>query len=191
MRPLKRKPGESDVDYAARTEKAREADRARQRKYYAAHKEAQRERCRKYHQDNKGTIKTRQREYYEVNKERLQQYGREYIAANKEAIKEYKQSPQGRAADARRKVKRKRQLNAYTLSPEQKHRIDEIRMNCPDGMHVDHKWPLCKGGIDHPLNLTYLSAEENLAKSGGLHRNMLPPIELAPGCFIEMPDLLL
>jgi hypothetical protein len=71
MRPLKQKPGESDASFAARTEKAKEADRARQRKHYAAHKEAQRERCRKYYQDNKKAIKTRQREYYETNKEKL------------------------------------------------------------------------------------------------------------------------
>ena len=136
MRPLKRKPGESDEAYVARTEKAREADRARQRKHYWAHREAQNERCRKHYQDNKQAIQARQREYYEANKDQLRQYSREYARENREAVREYKQSPKGRAADARKKVKRKRQLNAYPLSSEQKRQVDEIRMNCPAGMQI-------------------------------------------------------
>lgn len=40
-----------------------------------------------------------------------------------------------------------------------------IYANCPQGWTVDHIVPMCKGGQHHPMNLQYMTLEENLKKS--------------------------
>jgi len=39
-----------------------------------------------------------------------------------------------------------------------------IYQNCPLGWTVDHIVPMCKGGNHHPMNVQYMTLEENLQK---------------------------
>jgi len=39
-----------------------------------------------------------------------------------------------------------------------------IYRNCPPGWTVDHIVPMCKGGMHHPMNVQYMTLEENLKK---------------------------
>lgn len=43
--------------------------------------------------------------------------------------------------------------------------IAEFYYNCPPGMHVDHIYPLKKGGLHSIENLQYLTASENAKKA--------------------------
>jgi 5-methylcytosine-specific restriction endonuclease McrA len=54
------------------------------------------------------------------------------------------------------------------ISDEEKKAIKEFYENCPEGYHVDHFIPLCKGGKHRLGNLQYLTAHENLAKGAKL-----------------------
>ena len=88
-------------------------------------------------------------------------------------------------------IKRRRQENAYPLSPEQKQACDQFYFNCPEGHQVDHIFPLAKGGIHHPWNLQTLTAEENLSKRDRVAPNTSPLLELAPGCLVPLPLILI
>lgn len=200
---------------------AREADLKRGKAYREANKEyikeyskawwdANKEHTKEYREANKEHIKERNKAYREANKERLREYIKTYRETNKERIakynaayqetnkerikeytKEYHKSPKGRASSARFKATRKRQIAKYKPTQSEKIAIDQIRINVPDGHHVDHIYPLAKGGLEHPWNLQHLTAEENIAKKDKVMPNTPPLVELVPGGFIPLPDFLI
>jgi 5-methylcytosine-specific restriction endonuclease McrA len=73
-----------------------------------------------------------------------------------------------------RENKARRRLTIANVSsddPEIRKQLQEIYANRPDGYHVDHIIPLSKGGLHHPDNLQYLTAEENLKKGSKIPEN--------------------
>lgn len=50
-----------------------------------------------------------------------------------------------------------------------KDNIKKFYVNCPEGYHVDHIIPLCKGGKHHVSNLQYLTPEQNREKGRSLN----------------------
>lgn len=63
---------------------------------------------------------------------------------------------------ARRRARKKNQTPK--LSREEKNKLQEFYLNCPNGYEVDHIIPLAKGGLHHPDNLQILSKTENRKK---------------------------
>ena len=62
----KQRKDESDADYAVRAERAKEARREQNRKYYEANKEAVNERIRRYREANREAIRERKAKHYEA-----------------------------------------------------------------------------------------------------------------------------
>jgi len=150
------------------TEEERKAKRAAYYKaYYEANKEEVAAQHKAYHENNKEKISARKKAYYEANKEEIAAYRK----ANKEKIAAYqKANPEVGAAGARKY--RSTKLKAYV--PRCSHwedvekqlvgRREELRATTGITYHIDHIYPLSKGGIDHPSNYQLLSPEENLSK---------------------------
>jgi hypothetical protein len=46
--------------------------------------------------------------------------------------------------------------------------IKQIYKSCPNGWHVDHIYPISKGGLHCCANLQHLSAEDNLKKGANI-----------------------
>jgi len=67
---------------------------------------------------------------------------------------------------ARRRAKKKNQTP--DLTQEEKNKIKEIYLKCPEGYEVDHIIPISKGGLHHPNNLQILSITENRKKHNKL-----------------------
>lgn len=81
--------------------------------------------------------------------------------------KKYLKSDKGKIAIKRRGAIRSRRHRdlSKNLTPEEKEQIRDFYAKRPEGYHVDHIIPLCKGGKHHVSNLQYLTAEENFKKS--------------------------
>ncbi len=61
--------------------------------------------------------------------------------------------------------RRARMLNQTPkMTEEDKKKLQEFYLNCPNGHEVDHIIPLAKGGLHHPDNLQILSRTENRKK---------------------------
>jgi len=63
---------------------------------------------------------------------------------------------------ARRRARKRNQTPE--LSEEEKNKLQEFYLNCPNGYEVDHIIPLAKGGLHHPDNLQILTKTENRKK---------------------------
>ena len=136
---------------------------AQKKAYYEANKEKESA----YRKANKEKIAARKKAYYEANKEEIAAYRK----ANKEKIAAYqKANPEVGAAGARKY--RSTKLKAYVprcshwegVEKQMVGRREELRAATGITYHIDHIYPLSKGGIDHPSNYQLLSPEENLSK---------------------------
>ena len=60
----------------------------------------------------------------------------------------------------------KRRANKLNQTPPwfDEEAVKQFYINCPKGYHVDHIYPLNKGGLHSLENLQYLEASENIAK---------------------------
>ena len=76
----------------------------------------------------------------------------------------YYKSEKGRAIMNSNSAKRKALMGSQNISNYYAKEIREIYRKCPKGCHVDHIYPLSKGGLHVPWNLQYLTAEENMRK---------------------------
>jgi hypothetical protein len=63
---------------------------------------------------------------------------------------------------ARRRARIKNQTPK--LNDEEKTKLQEYYLNCPEGHEVDHIQPIAKGGLHHPDNLQILTKSENRKK---------------------------
>ena len=173
----------------------RERDKQRARGRRRANPEMFKESFSRYYQNNKEAIRKQQSRYYQDNKEAVRKYNSRYYQDNKEAIRKhnsaYSRTPKGKAVWIRSQAMRRRQIAKYRLTQSEKFAVDQFRMNAPNGYHVDHVYPLAKGGLEHPWNLQYLTAEENLKKKDKVLPNTAPLVELVPGGYIPLPDFLI
>ncbi len=135
-----------------------------------------REYRREYNQKNRQKIKLRCSEYHAKNRESRNAKSREYRDANRQYMRQLwsryaKNNPDKNAA----KGARYRAMKAQVPQPNsiiEKMMIDNYyedakRLTKETGIphHVDHIWPISKGGPHLPWNLRVIPASENSAKS--------------------------
>ena len=124
-----------------------------------------------YREANKEKIAAQKKAYRGANKEKIAARWKTYSEANKEKIAAYqKANPEVYAAASRKRKATK--LKAYV--PRCSHwedvekqlvgRREELRATTGITYHIDHIYPLSKGGIDHPSNYQLLLPEENISK---------------------------
>lgn len=123
----------------------------------------------KYRNKNRLKLNKRSQEKRKENPDKYKKYSANWRKNNLESCAErqrrYRKNNRGKcnAETAKYRASKKQ----ATLSEHNK-RLQEIYINCPKGMHVDHIIPLngkevC--GLHVPWNLQYLTAEENIKKS--------------------------
>lgn len=126
----------------------------------------------KYRQKHVAQEKIQKRKYYLDNIIQRIEYHKKYNQKNIEHIraqgKRYRQRNRARhlAATIKRKAA-KLQRTPKWLTKEQLQQIIDFYINCPEGMTVDHIYPLqgrYVSGLHHPDNLQYLTPKENCVK---------------------------
>lgn len=150
--------------------------------YYQNHKQAIAE----YLKDNKESIAVTKAEWGENNKESIAVTTAEYYQNNKEVYAKARadRTPEEIEAEVKRAAEWRRnnrgKCNAYTnayqlakkqrtVIPSQLPTIQEFYINCPEGYHIDHVYPI-KGrdgscGLHVIANLQILTASDNLKKN--------------------------
>ena len=117
--------------------------------------------------------KLKSNEYYEQNKDKVLDQRRKYCDENRDKIYErdrmYKQTPAGKAAIRRVKLKRRSSDQEFfeSMTHEEHaefYRISEYFHPLVE-THVDHVIPVALGGTSHPSNLAVLTAHENVIKN--------------------------
>tara|TARA_R110000796_G_scaffold174736_1_gene291737 strand:- start:104 stop:787 length:684 start_codon:yes stop_codon:yes gene_type:complete len=133
-----------------------EANKDRIEAYYEANKEKISERMSAYYEANKDRIDERNKAYKEANKEKTNERGSRYRAMKHNAIPKFLRNCE---------VEKKRLQDTYKLSQ---------LFSKATGIehHVDHMWPLSKGGPHWSGNLQILTATENISKSDKLCKEL-------------------
>ena len=151
--------------YEANKEKRAAYDKA----YYEANKEKKAAYAKAYHEANKEKRAAYDKAWYEDNKEKRLAYGKAWNEANSEKVNERN--------SRRRALKVKAIPEHLRECPFEKNRIIQIYklrslMTEITGIehHVDHLWPLSKGGPHWSGNLQVIPASENLSKKDKLCR---------------------
>lgn len=156
----------------------KEAILEKKRAYVEANREVTLERQRAYHEANREAILERQRAYYEANKESISERQRAYRKANKESVA---------AGGAKRRAAKHDGIPDFLRDcPCEKRRIVDIYkmrklFTETTGVeyHVDHMWPLSKGGPHWSGNLQIIPARENLSKKDRVCRKTKATIKEA------------
>ena len=151
--------------------------------------------CRKQcHQENREKKSEYGKQYYQDNREKISEYAKQHRQENREYYSEYakqyhKKNRKKRAehrkqhyqdnvekytvySTKRRALKRDAVPDALLNCPIEKDRLDKTYklrslLSKATGVeyHVDHIWPLSKGGPHWSGNLQVITAKENLSKS--------------------------
>lgn len=125
---------------------------------------------------NKDQIAATARIYYQKNKEDRDYYNKNWTKLNKEKVQKIQRKWRQRHKDKINAKKAKRRATIYKQTPEITNQerwgiqalytiAQILSKSCDEGFHVDHIFPLSKGGLHCLDNLQVLSAEENLQKS--------------------------
>jgi len=181
--------------YAANRDRFRERNRA----WYAANRERKREYAREYYAANRDRLLEYSREYnrawYEANRDRRREYNRAWYEANRDHRREYHAANLDRWREyERRRRARKRAATVEKFSPADVYAWwDELgAYTCfwcdlpfaeGDSIHVDHVWPLSRGGHHAVRNLVPACERCNQAKHASL------PYEFAERAYRERLDL--
>jgi hypothetical protein len=155
-----------------------EQRRAIRKRYYETHHEQEKARVRKYHAENKHIS----RAWYDANRDRVLEYSRQYRLLHAEQYrnqwKEYYQTHKAEALH-RWRVRRAREKGAngtHTQADLREIRAGQTdkrgRLRCwycgkpiEGTPHLDHKYPLARGGSNGPENLCYACGPCNKSKS--------------------------
>ena len=107
------------------------------------------------------------RNYWQSRPDKMVEFRRSYVKRNRERVREEnrKQSignPQwSREYMARRRARKKNQICVCCARPDL---LNVYRRAKDLGLHVDHIWPLSKGGPHCRFNMQFLSLSENSKK---------------------------
>ena len=152
-----------------------------------------------YREDNKEKIAAREKAYYEANKEKRAAYYKAWREINKEkkavydkAWREANPEKSNEYGSRRRALQVKAIPYPLRECPFEKKRITQIYklrnlMTEITGIehHVDHMWPLSKGGPHWSGNLQVIPASENLSKKDKLCRETKGVIKKALSNFVS------
>ena len=145
-------------------------------------KEGLRSQCKacgkQYRQENREKISESNKQYRQENSDYFKQYRQENREKISDYIKQYYQENKERYAEyvaKRRALERDAIPEALIDCPVEKERLIQIYklrdlLTKATGVeyHVDHIWPLSKGGPHWSGNLQVITAEENMIKSNTL-----------------------
>jgi hypothetical protein len=156
----------------------REANKDKIAKRKKAYNEANKDKIKAYYEANKEKIAERRKAYYEANKEKILEREKAYREANKDKIKAYKEANRGRYNEiySRRRARKRKAIPKFLRNCEvERKRIRDIfklRQVISEATgiehHVDHMWPLSKGGPHWSGNLQILTATENMNKNASV-----------------------
>ena len=164
----------------------KEANKDRLTEEKKAYKQANKEKLFEYHkayrEANKEKAAEYQKAYRESNKENLIEQQKAYYKVNKEKFLEYSSRRRARKRNAIPKFLRDCEIEKQRLRDTFK-----LRQLFSDATgiehHVDHMWPLSKGGPHWSGNLQILTSTENLSKSDKLckelKKNIKASLEIA------------
>ena len=142
------------------TEEEKKAKKAaRSKAWYEANKEKKAAYDKARYEANKEKIAACKKAWYEANKEKMTAYHKAYREANPEATAKRNRK--------RRAIKKEAYVPrcSYWESVERQMVEERERLRATGiTYHIDHIYPLSKGGIDHPSNYQLLTPEENLSK---------------------------
>ena len=125
---------------------------------------------------NKAYKKAYNKAYNEANKEKIAAYHKAYRKANRE---------KRAALQAKREALKLNQVPVHLRDcPKEKERLEQIYKLCQlftkaTGVqhHVDHMWPLFKGGPHWSGNLGIITAKENLSKGTNVNEDVKNTIQ--------------
>ena len=116
-----------------------------------------------YRQANSDKLLAYQKVYREANKDKK----KAYYEANREMSRTYSRK--------RRAIKKQSYVPRCDYWKQVELGLGETRRSLQEKTgevyHIDHIYPLVKGGIDHPVNYQILTAKENLSKHVSVDEN--------------------
>lgn len=147
-----------------------DCNREYRRRWYDKNKKRVAEYERKrYKEDPK--VLSRIHKYKAENKEKRRESGQEYYKKNKDRIKKYykdnREDYYARASLREYRTVKSTPKYPYNCSSEISQLYKEIviiTQKTGENHHLDHIWPVSKGGVHHPINMQILTEEENLKK---------------------------
>jgi hypothetical protein len=155
---------------------------ANDKAYNKANKERIKVKSKAWYEANKESKREASKVWNEANKERALEISRSWKAVNKEKVKAHYRS-WGKAnpekINAKSSRRRAHKLNLipkhFKKCPVEKQRVLVIYKLClliskATGVqhHVDHMWPLSRGGPEWSGNMQIITAQENLSKNAKL-----------------------
>jgi 5-methylcytosine-specific restriction endonuclease McrA len=162
----------------------RDRQRERNRAWYEANRDYRREYRRAWHEANRDRIREYNRAWSEANRDRKREYNRAWYEANREHRREYRREHYDANRDryyeyAHRRRARKRSTTVEELAPADIYAWWEelgaytcfwcdLPFDEGDSIHVDHVWPLSRGGHHAVRNLVPACKRCNLAKHSSL-----------------------
>lgn len=138
--------------------------------YYSENREVILEQKKQHYSENRDSILAYKKKSY--NSEKKRAYNQAYYDKKKELVKElaktYRKNNKSKvnSINANNRAKKKKASPTW-LTKQHKYEMQQIYLNCPEGMQVDHIIPLSNDivcGLHVPWNLQYLTIEENLKK---------------------------
>jgi len=165
-------------------------NREKKLKYFRENREIRSEYNKQYYQNNREKRLEYRKQYYQKNRDKYSEYNKQYRQDNLDKMKEYEkqyyQENREHYSEYKKKNREKYTANEMKRNALKRDSIPEALLNCPiekdrlektyklrsllskaTGVeyHVDHIWPLSKGGPHWSGNLQVITAEENLSKS--------------------------
>ena len=157
------------------------------------HYQENREYYKQYRQENREYYVEYRKQYYQENRERITEKLKQYRQENRERLAEYDRQYRQENRDYYTAMERRRQALKKSTVPDhlldcevERQRLVDIyalrqRISDATGIehHVDHMWPLSKGGPHWSGNLQIITAEENLSKNDSVDEELIAVIQSA------------